>query len=420
MILTDNARTTDARTTDRGATGATGLVDRFLDRRYLVEALSALARVPTAVPMGFDTLVDADHPMLVHYVQDVVRPELVKLGLYELIDVPPNNLVVRVRGSEPGRALLVQSYTVTQHFNTMKDPFSGKVASASAYGIDEPAVFGQGVSQNKSHQATMLAVLKLIQDSGVKLKGTLYWTVNNEGRSTHDCSDAILAALDPKPAFAIVQLGTGLRLSLGNRGRVDVNVHVKGRATHSSQTREHLSAIEGAAEVIQRLKKLDFGEPHPLLGDRHAVVYKIRYEPVAPHTIPSDAYLTVDRRLFPGDDPGEAAREIRDAIGDLSPYEVSVERGVCMLPALVEPENPWVQGFLAASRQATGREAPIAYLPQAFDAGGTCAQGIPTVMYGVASGKGWPIADDFVLISQVEAEARTLAQFILNQLGGEA
>ena len=40
-----------------------------------------------------------------------------------------------------------------------------------------------------------------------------------------------------------------------------------------------------------------------ILGGRQAIVYKIRYEPVAPHTLPSDAYLTVDRRLLPGDVP---------------------------------------------------------------------------------------------------------------------
>lgn len=394
-------------------------VARHLDRDYLVRTLSRLARVPTAVPMGFDTLIEPDHPLLVEYVQNVLRPELVALGMYDLIDVPRNNLVVRIRGSLPGPTILVMNYTPTQHFNTMAEPFSGKVASAVGYGIDEPAVFGQGVSQNKSHQATMLAVLKLIRDAGVEVRGNLYWAINNEGRSTHACSDAILdvlEALGTKPDFGIVQLGTGLKISLGNRGRVDVNVHVKGEAAHSSQTQHRMSAIEGAAEVVVRLRSLRWPDAHPQLGERHANVYKIRYEPIAPHTYPSDAFLTVDRRLLPGDDPAAATDEIARAIGEIRPFSVTITQGVVMWPALVPESDPFVQRLRDAGVAAGGEPVATRHMQIAYDAGGPCRRGVPTVMYGTASGKGWPIADDFVLVSHVETEARVLANFLLSEM----
>ena len=41
------------------------------------------------------------------------------------------------------------NYTPAQHHNLMPDPFSGAIANAGEYGVDEPAVFGQGVSQCK-------------------------------------------------------------------------------------------------------------------------------------------------------------------------------------------------------------------------------------------------------------------------------
>ena len=63
---------------ERGQTG--GLIERSLDCAYLVESLSELARVPTAVPLGAQTLIEPDHPQLVHYVQRVLRPELIRLG----------------------------------------------------------------------------------------------------------------------------------------------------------------------------------------------------------------------------------------------------------------------------------------------------------------------------------------------------
>jgi acetylornithine deacetylase/succinyl-diaminopimelate desuccinylase-like protein len=387
-----------------------------IDERYLVDTLCALARVPTDVPLGFDTLIEPDDPKLVHYVQDVVRPALVRIGVYDLRDVPRNNLVACLGSGRSGRALLIQNYTPAQHHNLMEDPFSGKVGNAAAYGCPEPAVFGQGVSQTKAHQAVMLAVLKALVESGARLAGTLYWAVNNEGRSSHACSEAILAALDPKPSFAIVQIGTGLALSLGNRGRVDINVHIRGRAAHSSTPEEGLSAIDGANDVVSRLRGLTWSDRHPILGGRHAIVYKMRFDPVAPHTLPAEAFLTVDRRLLPGDDPEEATAEVRRAIGDMAPYEVAVETGVCMWPALVDPASEWVAALKAAHERVTGSEVQTVYGRGTFDAGGPGRLGVPAVMYG-ASGGVWPTGADFVPISAALTEARVLAGLIADQLG---
>jgi acetylornithine deacetylase/succinyl-diaminopimelate desuccinylase-like protein len=404
--------------TERMEARGRAMVDDRLDRRYLVTTLSALAQVPTDVPLGFDTLMEPDDPKLVHYVQNVVRPELTRLGLYDLIDVPRNQLVATMGRGTSGRSLLILNYTPTQHHNLMEHPFSGRVANAAAYGCPEPAVFGQGVSQNKAHQAVMLTVLKMLVESGVSLAGRLYWAVNNEGRSSHACSEAILAALDRKPSFGVIQIGTGLKLSLGNRGRVDVNVHLAGKAAHSSTPQEGLGAIEGAHRVIERLRSLTWADRHPILGGRQAIVYKIRYEPVAPHTLPSDAFLTVDRRLLPGDGLDVATEEVRRAIGDLSPYGVEVSTGVCMWPALVDPDHPGVEALKSAHREVVGHEVEVVYGQGTFDAGGPCRLGVPTVMYG-ATGGVWPTGADFVAISAVEAEARVLARLILSELGPE-
>jgi acetylornithine deacetylase/succinyl-diaminopimelate desuccinylase-like protein len=390
-------------------------IERGLDRAYLVETVSRLAQIPTDVPLGFDTLIEPDDPKLVHYVQDVVRPELARLGCHNLLDVPRNNLVVQVGSGESGRSLLIQNYTPAQHHNLMEDPFSGKIANARAYGRDEPAVFGRGVSQAKAHQAVMLAVLKLLGDQDIALRGRLYWAVNNEGRSSHACSTAIVEALDPKPSFGIVQHGTGLAISLGNRGRVDVLVHVEGKVSHSSAPDKGLSAIDGAHQVIERLKSLAWPDRHPHLGGRQAIAYKIRYAPEAPHTLPSDAFITIDRRMIPGDDPTVATDEIRAAIGDLSPYRVTVTEGVHMLPALVDADDPGVRALQSAHTAQAGRAAEIRYGQGTFDAGGPCALGVPTVMYGVSGGI-WPTGIDFVTISDVETEARVLAHLILSEL----
>jgi acetylornithine deacetylase/succinyl-diaminopimelate desuccinylase-like protein len=141
----------------------------------------------------------------------------------------------------------------------------------------------------------------------------------------------------------------------------------------------------------------------------------MRFEPLAPHTLPSDAYLVVDRRLLPGDDPDVATEEIRAVIGDLTPYQVTITRDVSMLPALVDPHDAGIQALQDASRAIRGHEAKTFYGQGTFDAGGLVACGVPTVMYGAGGGVGL-MGVDFAPISAVETEARVLAHLILNQL----
>lgn len=386
-----------------------------VDEDYLVSTLSKLAKVPTTVPMGWETFMEPDDPKLVHYVQEVIRPEFDRLAVRNLVDVPRNNLVVELGTGETEDALLIQNYTVVQHHNLMDDPHSGKVASARAFGDDRPAVFGQGVSQSKVHQAVMLAVIKALQASGARIRGKLYWAVNNEGLSSHTCSNAILDNLEPLPSFGVIQLGTGLRLSLGNRGRVDVNVHVEGKVAHSSTPHEGLSAIDGAYQVMNRLREITWPDTHPQLGGRQAVPYKVRFEPLAPHTLPSDAFIAVDRRLLPGDDPDAAADEIKASLGDLAPWRVDVTRGYYMLPAMVDPDHPWVRDLQECISIVRGKPAETVHGQGAFDAGGPTARGVPTIMYG-ASGGVWPTGVDFVAIADATDEARVLARLIATRL----
>jgi acetylornithine deacetylase/succinyl-diaminopimelate desuccinylase-like protein len=387
-----------------------------IDESYLIRQTSELAKVSTAVPLGFETLMPPDHPLFKEYVQRTVRPRIQDIGVHNILDVEPNDIVVCLGDSTSSKALLVQTYVAAQHHNLMDDPFSGKIANAEQYGYDEPCIFGQGVSQNKAHQAVMLTVLKYLVENKVKLKGNLYWTINNEAMSTHNRTRAILERLDVKPSFAIIQIGTESKVWLGNRGRVDIDIHLRGKATHSSDPSSGLCAIEGTNTILNRLKLLSWSNPHPELGGRHARAYKIKYEPVAPHTLPSDAYITVDRRLIPGDDPDAAVAEVRNTIGDMSPYEVCIQRGVCTLPAIVSANDPWVSAFVAAGKHGGDGPLETMYALGSFDAGALTLIGIPAVTFGAGAGV-YPVGPDFVPISALKRQAHIMANYIIEQLG---
>ena len=388
----------------------------MIDESYLIDTLVELAQVPTDVPLGPQTFMEPDDPKLAHYVHQVLRPKLDALGVQHIEDVPVNQLLVRYGEGTTQASFLIMVYTPTQHHNLMEEPFSGKIANGAEWGYDEPCVFGQGVTQNKAHHAVVLSVLKLLVEQKIWLPGTLYLAVNNEGRSSHWCSDQILQAIDRKPHFCLLLMGTGMQISLGNRGRVDVNVEIKGKAVHSSAPSLGLSAIEGAQEFLYRLKMLQLPGSHPILGGRHAIAYQIVYEPLAPHTLPEVARIKVDRRLLPGDDVDEAVAEVKGAVGDLSPYSVTVTRGPHMLPALVDPQHHGVRALTEAHRKVYSQEPVTFYGQGTFDAGGPCAAGVPAVMYGVGGGAS-VLGEDFVPVQQVVDEARVLVHTIMSLLG---
>jgi acetylornithine deacetylase/succinyl-diaminopimelate desuccinylase-like protein len=140
------------------------------------------------------------------------------------------------------------------------------------------------------------------------------------------------------------------------------------------------------------------------------------FAPLAPHTLPDTARLRIDRRLLPGDDPDQAADEVRRAIGDLSPYQVRVERGSYMWPALVDPAHVGVLALHDAHRQVRGAALETYYGQGTYDAGGPCAAGVPAVMYGVGGGASF-LEADFVPVSHVIDEARVITHTILSLLG---
>src|SRR5919202_3627179 len=259
------------------------LIERHLDADYLTAILVRLLQTPTDVPLGETELAPED-PKLARYVREVVQPELEGLRFDRLVVDASNNLVCRIGADVPSPSLLLMGYAVAQHANLMQDPYSGRIASGREYGLDEPCAFGQAATQHKGALAAALGGLKLLADSRARLRGQLIFAVNTEGRSSHANSAQILDGHGVRADQGILALATDNRISLGNRGRVDVNVTVEGKAAHSSQPWLGLSAIDGAYEALTRLRAMRFEQAHPQLGAAQATVYKLQFSPIAPHT----------------------------------------------------------------------------------------------------------------------------------------
>ena len=382
-------------------------IERCLDSNSdrCLSRLTRFVRTPTDVPIG-QTELDPTDPKIAHYIADIVAPEVEALHPRDLIIDEYNNLICRFgRGESPATVLMV-GYAVSQHANKMADPYSARIANAKSFGFDEDCVFGRGASQNKGSLAAALAALEAVDVLGVDLPGTVWFAVNTEGRSSHSMMQRILNQLPIRPQNGILCVGTDNRVSLGNRGRVDVRITLSGKSVHSSTPWLGANAIEGAAAVVQRLQRIPCTKCHSSLGRTQITVYNMAFSPIAPHTLPDMCAMIVDRRLLPGETVEDAIEEIQRAVAPLPPFEICVEQGACMFPAEVQPNDFVVRAIDKAHRVFTDSAVETFYPHYTFDAGYPCQAGIPTVMFGPSSGTGSDVGDEFVSLSQVGTAAK--------------
>jgi len=329
---------------------------------WLTETLLTLLRTDTSVPTGSTEILPGD-PLLQDAVQTTVLPLIEQMRPAEIRVHDDGDVAARF-GPPGDDGLLLQTYLVSQHGNLMEAPHQARVVDGTA--------IGQGANQNKGPMAATFDAVRALGE----LSRPVWLTVNTEGRSSHGGSRRILDDLSVRAAHGIVAIGTDLRISLGNRGRVDVRVVVRGASAHSSQPGLGRNPIPPAAAVVAALATLPLPEPHPDLGPAAATAYQFQCEPIAPHTIPSEVNVVIDRRLLPGEDAKSATAMLRRHLDDVWP-DLDVIEDVSMLPALVDTGAPVVTALTEA-----GDEVSTMWSRNCFDAGYACSLGIPTVMFG--------------------------------------
>jgi succinyl-diaminopimelate desuccinylase len=339
-------------------------------RDFLVELLLT----DTQVPFG-ETEVAPGDPRIVAVIDAFLMPHLDAMHPDEVRRHDQGDIALRF-GPDRDDGLLIQTYIVSQHANLMEGE-AGSLVDGGDLGLQGKAVLGQGASQNKGPlAAAFAAVRKRPKD----LSRPVWLAVNTEGRSSHGGSMRLLNDLGVTAAHGIVAFGTDLRVSLGNRGRVDVEVRVNGASSHSSQPWLGKNPIEGAADVVTALRTTPLPAPDPDVGPASATPYQFACYPVAPHTIPEDVRIVVDRRLLPGETPAAAVDALRAHLASIE--GIDVDTGVWMFPARVTADAPIVAALLEGTRRAGRREPETFWSLNAFDAGYACSKGIPTPMYG--------------------------------------
>ena len=389
------------------------IADTHVDDPELDALFGELLRVPSV----HTDLMEAD-PAVKAFAADVVAP-----GLEGLTGVAPRtdgmgNLLWRCggAGSDAAEGLLFMGYAMTYPAGSMPEAFSGKVVPGEDYGLKGPCLWGRGGCEQKAALAAMMAGAAAVCRSGLELARPLSLAVSLAGETgRHDAARYMLEEDGLTGRYGIVGLGTTNRVCLGNKGRIDVDVVVRGKSCHSSTPWAGINAVDGARAVLERLDGLVDGIAHPELGPASLVATHIESGPDILHTIQDHCRLTLDRRLMPGEEPGEALAAISRALGDMEPWQVEVTQGNFMYPTDV-PASSEVAVALEAARGQAGEAGPPLYFPAALDAGYLNEKGIETVMFGPGDLAFAHTDAEVVPLEQVRRAARIYAAAALQLL----
>ncbi len=386
-----------------------GTVKKLIEKNLRYDEVRRLLVKLAQAPSPQTDLLEAE-PQVLSLIRDVVQPELERSAVRTSFDAK-GNLVASFKGRAQGRRLLLVGYAMNAAPSTMKNPYSGALVDGTPFGLSGECVWGRGACEQKCSLAAMMAAIKFLGEAKAEIPADLFFAVSAAGETgRHDSLAHIMAEGNVKADWAIVDGPP--EIQLGNKGRVDIEIVVRGKQAHSSRPWDGVNAIDGAVKVLERLKPLmpyPSERTHPELGRVSLTPTAIESFPKATHTIQSECRIMFDRRLLPGDDPTKAVEQIKAALGTAPPFDVEVRQKDFMYPSEVSKDADVVLALAQAIQVMLGRDAKYSYSTAANDTGFLNAKGIQAINYGARNVRFQHTDHDLVEVESVFEAARVFA-----------
>jgi acetylornithine deacetylase/succinyl-diaminopimelate desuccinylase-like protein len=368
-----------------------------IDSADLVALAQELVRFPSPQTERMEA-----EPAVQEFIGNCVAPILAQRGLSGRRD-RMGNLIVEMGPSSNECSLLLMTYAMTHPASAMKDPYSGEIVDRG----EGRAIRGRSIAEQKGALAAAIVACQRALQMG-PLNGRLVFTLSSAGETgRHDAATAILESLGYVPRLGIVALGTNNRVAMAHKGRLDVEIVVRGRATHSSTPWLGVNAIDGASRVLDTLANMPLGDAeHSHLGKASLTSTRIQSLPAATHTVQNEVRMTFDRRLLPGQQPDAALAQIVAALKRIDgPWSIEVTPGPFMYPCEISEDGPLFKA-IAKSRQSAGRPpVDVLYSHGALDAGFLGTKDCDAAMWGPGRMEQFHSDEETLLESELVASA---------------
>jgi putative selenium metabolism hydrolase len=307
-----------------------------------------------------------------------------------------------------------------------RDPFSAE--------IDDGVLYGRGTADMKGALAAMVYGAKLLIDQGVPLHGKLCVAGAVQEEPCEGLGMRVLIEEEEVlPDYVLLGEATGLQISRGQRGRIEIKVVSRGRSCHASAPSRGENAIYTAARLIFGVEMLasQLAEDR-FLGPGTLAVTHIENTAGSRNVVPDSCTFYIDRRLTLGETEAKALAEIQgvllreEANATLSVTDyTSVSftgyeaRQKCYYPAwAIDRDHPLIRHLGKAIRAELGYRPEVGKWDFSTDGVYTMGiAGIPTAGFGPGQERYAHTADERIRLRDVASAARVYARIAVEILG---
>ena len=234
-------------------------VDASYDEILSLE--QALVRIPS-VNTGF--MPTGDETPVCEYARDRLAEDGIQA---KLLESAPNrgNLIARLEGSSGKAGLMFMSHTDVV---PVEDEGKWRFPPLSAT-IAEDRIFGRGASDCKGLLTAQLMAMRLLKRNGIKLRDSLILVSGADEEHGGRFGFGWLAQHHPEELsapFAVnegggatIEAGGGSAyiLGVGEKGRLQVEIDIKGVSSHASVPWRGTNALYRLAQVVKRIEEYD-------------------------------------------------------------------------------------------------------------------------------------------------------------------
>ena len=355
--------------------------------------------------------------------------EMKRVGFEEVWTDPIGNVVGRV-GSGDGPTLLFDGHMDTVDVGELSrwkhPPYDGV--------IEDGVLYGRGACDMKGGLAAMVYGVKALLDARIDLAGSLYLAaVVQEEPCEGFAVQVLMQEAGLHPDWVVLGEPSDLQVRTGHRGRLEMQVQVRGEAAHASAPSLGDNAIHSAARLIFGLELLTSRlASDPFLGPGSLAITEIASTAASRNAVPDCCTFCIDRRLTLGETEGKALAEVDNIVSieeveaetSVTEYQaVSYTGYVCRhrnaYPAWLMPEDHHlVQTLVRTVRQTLGYRPRVGRWTFSTDGSYTAGvANLPTVGFGPGEERYAHTLNERIRLNDVVDAARVYAHLAAELLG---
>ena len=383
-----------------------------------VDLLQQLVSIPSVNPMGAE--VGEDEPFESDLTQWLVE-YFQKLGVpFECIEVAPKRANVIARYQAPQSSITV---LLDAHQDTV--PIDGMTIPPFEPTISEGRLYGRGSCDVKGGMASMLwAFTQLVQQRPPDSANVILSCTCDEEATVLGIKNLVSQWTDPqsvskliaqRPDMAIVAEPTELDVVVAHRGATRWKLITHGRACHSSNPSQGVSAIYRMAKVLNVLEEFadqlsTLVTPHPLCGPATLSVGKIQGG-ISVNTVPDRCSIEIDRRVIPGEDGSQVMGQVAEYLQSRLDFDVEMSEPWIIGQPLPDNDNADVaERLLSLIEESVGPHRSVG-VPYGTHASRISAAGVPAVVFGPGSIEQAHTVDEWIDLQQLNSAANVYFDF---------